>query len=74
MVETTFIEIQQGSDGYIWIMIHSGSRNLGYSVAKYYNNLAIAINERYHSVVTKKMELAFLPIETTRSERNTGKR
>jgi tRNA-splicing ligase RtcB len=59
-----FIEIQQGSDGYIWIMIHSGSRNLGYSVAKYYNNLAIAINERYHSVVTKKMELAFLPIET----------
>ena len=24
-----FIEIQKGSDGYIWIMIHSGSRNLG---------------------------------------------
>lgn len=59
-----FIEIQKGSDGYIWIMIHSGSRNLGYSVAKYYNNLAIALNERYHSQVTKAMELAFLPIET----------
>ncbi len=58
-----FVEIQQGSDGYIWVMIHSGSRNLGYSVAKYYNDLAIAINERFHSVVTKKMELAFLPIE-----------
>ena len=24
-----FIEIQIGSDGYIWIMIHSGSRNIG---------------------------------------------
>lgn len=59
-----FIEIQQGSDGYIWIMIHSGSRALGYTVAKHYNGLAIRLNERYHSVVTKKMELAFLPIET----------
>jgi len=59
-----FIEIQQGSDEYIWIMIHSGSRALGYSVAKHYNNLAIKLNQRYHSVVTKKMELAFLPIET----------
>lgn len=59
-----FIEIQKGSDGFIWVMIHSGSRNLGYSVAKHYNNLAIMMNEKWHSVVTKKMELAFLPIET----------
>ncbi len=60
-----FIEIQKGSDGFIWIMIHSGSRNLGYSVAKYYNEKAIELNQRYHSVVTKKMELAFLPLETS---------
>lgn len=59
-----FVEIQKGSDGFIWIMIHSGSRNLGYGVAKEYNHLAIKMNERFHSVVTKKMELAFLPIET----------
>ncbi len=59
-----FIEIQKGSDGFIWIMIHSGSRNLGYNVAKFYNHTAIALNERYHSSVTKEMELAFLPIET----------
>ena len=58
-----FIEIQKGSDGYIWIMIHSGSRNLGYNVAKYYNNAAIRLNELYHSVVTKDMQLAFIPIE-----------
>ncbi len=59
-----FIEIQKGSDGRIWLMIHSGSRNLGYNVAKFYNERAIMLNERYHSTVTKKMELAFLPIET----------
>jgi len=35
-----FIEIQKGSDGHIWFMIHSGSRNFGYQIAKEYNNLA----------------------------------
>ncbi len=59
-----FIEIQQGSDGYVWIMIHSGSRNLGYSVAEWYNNAAQRLNERYFSSVTKAQDLAFLPIET----------
>lgn len=28
-----FIEIQKGSDGHVWIMIHSGSRNIGLKVA-----------------------------------------
>ena len=59
-----FIEIQKGSDGHIWIMIHSGSRNLGYKVAKHYNKLAQNLNERWFSVVDKSKELAFLPIET----------
>src|SRR5690554_4594092 len=35
-----FVEIQKGSDGYIWIMIHSGSRNLGFTVANHYHELA----------------------------------
>jgi len=35
-----FIEIQKGNDGYIWIMIHSGSRNLGFKVAKHYNKVS----------------------------------
>lgn len=59
-----FVEVQKGSDGFVWIMIHSGSRNLGYGVANWYNNLAIKLNERFHSQVTKNMELAFLPIES----------
>ena len=41
-----FIEIQKGDDGFIYFMIHSGSRNLGKQVAEYYNKLAILFNER----------------------------
>ncbi len=58
-----FIEIQRGSDGFIWIMIHSGSRNLGKRVADHYNRLAVQLNERWCSSVPKKHQLAFLPIE-----------
>lgn len=59
-----FIEIQKGSDGHIWIMIHSGSRNLGKQVADHYNKLAISLNEKWHSKVLKEWELAFLPIDS----------
>ena len=59
-----FIEIQKGSDGYIWIMIHSGSRNFGLKIAKYYNDVAIRLNEKWFSEVPKNWELAFLPIDS----------
>ncbi|MFA5695842.1 MAG: RtcB family protein [Bacilli bacterium] len=59
-----FIEIQKGSDGHIWIMIHSGSRNLGKQVADYYNKIAEEMNEKYHSIVPKEWELAFLPVNS----------
>lgn len=59
-----FIEIQKGSDGHIWIMIHSGSRNIGLKVADYYNKKAIELNQCWHSSVPKEWQLAFLPIET----------
>jgi len=57
-----FIEIQKGSDGHIWIMIHSGSRNLGKQVADYYNNVAKELNNMWFSLVDPKLDLAFLPI------------
>ena len=59
-----FIEIQKGSDEHIWLMIHSGSRNFGLQVAKYYNDLAIKLNEKWHSSIPKQQELAFLPLES----------
>jgi len=59
-----FIEIQAGSDGHIYLMIHSGSRNLGLQVAKHYNNIAVDLNEKWFSSVPKSHELAFLPLES----------
>jgi len=57
-----FIEIQKSDDGFIWIMIHSGSRNLGLKVAKHYNDEAKKLNKMWHSSVLEKHDLAFLPI------------
>ncbi|HRK54197.1 MAG TPA: RtcB family protein [Cyclobacteriaceae bacterium] len=54
-----FIEIQKGSDGYIWIMIHSGSRNIGYTVANHYNDIAKEKNKASGENVPR--DLAFIP-------------
>lgn len=35
-----FIELDQGSDGNLWLIIHSGSRHLGSEVAGYYLKIA----------------------------------
>lgn len=43
-----FIEIDKDSDGNHWIVVHTGSRNLGLQVAKYYQNRAeMRILEEY---------------------------
>jgi tRNA-splicing ligase RtcB len=59
-----FIEMQQGDDGHVWLMLHSGSRNIGLKVAEHYNRLAVALNGRQRNQVPKKWELDFLPLET----------
>jgi tRNA-splicing ligase RtcB (3'-phosphate/5'-hydroxy nucleic acid ligase) len=59
-----FIEFQKGSDGHIWIMIHSGSRNIGKQVADHYNRLAGRLNEQWGSPQTKTMQLAYLPVDS----------
>ena len=63
-----FIEIQKGSDGFIWVMIHSGSRNIGYQVAKHYNNLAISLNEKWHCAVPAAWQLAFFPLDSAEGQ------
>lgn len=40
-----FIEIDEGSDGKKYLVIHTGSRNLGKQVADYYQNLAVELME-----------------------------
>lgn len=62
-----FWELQKGSDGYIWIMIHSGSRNLGFKIAEYYNSLAMEMCKKWHSDVpfkNKEDSLAFFPMDS----------
>jgi tRNA-splicing ligase RtcB len=58
-----FIEIQRGDDGFIWIMIHSGSRNIGKQVADYYNKAAKKLNEK-ENLYPPQWDLAYLRSDT----------
>jgi len=58
-----FIELQAVDKGEIAVMVHSGSRNFGYRVAKEYNEKAIALCDKWHSDVPNK-DLAFLPVDS----------
>lgn len=59
-----FIEIQRDSEGFIWLMVHSGSRNLGKKVADYYNRLAKEKNKWEKPQVPPEWDLAYLKIES----------
>lgn len=56
-----FIELQEGDDGFLYYMIHSGSRNLGYKVGNYYNKLALELCQKWRQDRVVKDSLAFLP-------------
>lgn len=57
-----FIELQCASDDSLWIMMHSGSRNIGKQVADHYGKVAKYYNKLWYSEVIPGLE--FLPIET----------
>ena len=59
-----FIEFQRDEEDNLWIMIHSGSRNLGKMVGDYYNKKAVALNKKWHSAVDPSMRLAALPFHS----------
>jgi len=63
-----FIEIQKGSDGYIWVMIHSGSRNLGKQVADHYNKIAKKLNEKQDHPIPPSWELSYLKADSNEGE------
>jgi len=54
-----FIEIQKSSKGKIWLMLHSGSRNLGYRVAKHYHAVALDYVKK-KGIVIPDDDLAFI--------------
>ena len=57
-----FIELQKDDEGYLWIMLHSGSRNLGKQVGDYYNKMAKELNAMYHTAVDPSWQMHFLPL------------
>jgi len=62
-----FIEIQKGSDNHIWIMVHSGSRNVGLRVAEHYNQLAKKICCKAGASAASLKDLAYLPVDMQES-------
>lgn len=59
-----FIEIQADDNGYLSIMLHSGSRHLGKSVCDYFHYKARLFNKQWYSSVPDEYRLAFLPVDT----------
>lgn len=66
-----FIEIDRGSDGALYLVVHSGSRHIGNEVAEYYQNegfRSLCGNARYQldeMIARLKAEGNFWEIELT---------
>lgn len=63
-----FIELQEDQDGYLGIMLHSGSRHFGKSICDVYHKKARALNTEWYSQVPDEYRLAFLPIESNEGQ------
>lgn len=64
-----FIELQEDEDGLCTIMLHSGSRNFGFRICNYFNDIAKTLNERWHSAVDPQWGLSFLPADSSEGQR-----
>ena len=49
-----FIEVDRAADGTLYLVIHSGSRNLGLQVANHYQSLAIDLNKGKEEYFAKR--------------------
>ncbi len=52
-----FIEVDKGTDGTLYLVIHSGSRNLGKQVAKIYQQLAVDLHRGKEDFLTARKEI-----------------
>ncbi len=52
-----FIEIDEAADGTRYLIIHSGSRNLGKQVAEHYQNLAVKLDRGYDRYFEQREEI-----------------
>ncbi len=49
-----FIEVERAQNGTLYLVVHTGSRNLGTQVAEYYQNLAIRLHKGYDEYFTRR--------------------
>lgn len=59
-----FLELQKDQDGYLCIMIHSGSRHLGKAICDYFHEKARELDMMWYSEVKDEYRLAFLPVHS----------
>lgn len=59
-----FIELQVNEKGFIGIMIHSGSRNIGYKICNYFNKQFKDQNQLSQASVPLSWDLANLPADS----------
>ena len=57
-----FIEIQRSETGGVWVMLHSGSRNMGQRIASYYHHEAKQLNGDM-GIELPDPDLAFIPAD-----------
>ena len=57
-----FLEVQSDEDGMLWLMVHSGSRNIGLRIAEHYDRAARALNEREQ--MSAPQYLNWLPLDS----------
>ncbi|HBG00279.1 MAG TPA: RNA-splicing ligase RtcB, partial [Firmicutes bacterium] len=63
-----FIELQEDQQGYLGIMVHTGSRNFGFKVANHFNRVAKELNRKMASQVPPEFDLAYLPLGTKEAQ------
>jgi tRNA-splicing ligase RtcB len=55
-------EVDVSDDGAVWILIHSGSRNIGKRLGDFFNEVAFGLNRKFYSSVPD--DIAFLPTDS----------
>jgi tRNA-splicing ligase RtcB len=61
-----FLEIQRDEAGMLWLMVHSGSRNVGLKIATHYASLAKKMNARLGQ--SAPIDLHWLPLSTSEGQ------
>jgi tRNA-splicing ligase RtcB len=58
-----FIELSEDESGYVWIVLHSGSRGLGNKIGQHFTDVAKSLCKRWF-ITLPDPDLAYLPIDT----------